>query len=322
MSVQKAEPGRLPTVGNLTNVTRGRGYVVGELSESSRMLDYLEKGALVAKFDSVQSVWRAIRELQWEPDKEKASNRPRKRDEEGFHFFNSLNEALSTYESNPKSIRKFKPEDLQLKDEESIGKDVEYDVVGDFIDIGRYLEGQPECFGVAVNGNPDGLHVNLIVNTCAVYHVKESIINLVQARTLRLVDWMEHQGIRCRVTAIESTSCSHIEVIVKDYDDPVDINQLAVAGHSDFLRRVCFLINEQSKTWGWGYGNAIIFTEKMKSKYRASREDGLTIFVSHVQTNKPDRVNSQFDRLRDKVKTVLDQPGYLREFDKVYAVDL
>lgn len=317
-----------PKIHDLVEVRQGKGWHVGELRERHKTFRYLEKGALVGQFASPTALLNAIIELKWEPQREKSSDARKDGD---FQTFNSLSEAIDVFTNNPKSIRSFSPETLVLKDEENIGREITYDVTGDYLDIGRFLDGEPECFGVNFNGNPAGLHVTMYADTSAIYHVKKQAIAHKQARMLRLVDWMEQQGVRCRVVSVESTECGHFETIVKDYGDAVNLNDIAVSMHPDWLRRVLFLADEQSKTWDWGYGSAIQWTNTMKRSYVADPDDGLTVFISSQTQSDLGVIDQQFDRLRDKIATLLSgekhdtvagEETIQRDFTKVYAVEI
>ena len=309
-----------PTVNQLVNVHRGSGYVVGKMADNHDVINYLRKGTLVFNADSVQSIFKAIKELKWEPEREKSSNTNRGSNTD-FYTFENLEEAIHTYTKNPQSVREFKEEALRLTAEENVGKEIKYDVVGDYIDIGRFLDGEPECFGVAHQGNPSGLYTTLIMNLSAVSHVSAAAMNHKQARILRLVDWMESQGIRCQIRGFLSSQCSHVDIRVKDFEDAVDMNTLAVVSHGDFLRRVNFLIDEQSDTWEYGYGSPRKFTHMMTDKYKAEDSDGLTVFIGDQSHSYTEDIDTAFDTLRDKITELIESPQN-RDFSKVYSVQL
>ena len=304
-----------------STVQRGPGFVVGKLAEQHKVFRYLDRNALIAKFDSVQSVFKAIDKLHWTPKRGESSNKGRGGSGDDFNEFNSLKECIDIFSNKPHTVRKFTEEALRLTAEESIGKDVQFDVVGDYIDIGRFLDGEPECFGVAYQGNPAGLYTTLIVNLSSVYHVTADAMNHKQARILRLVDWMESQGVRCQIRGFISTDCSHIDVTVKDFSQAVDMNALAVTMHSEFLRRIGFVIDEQSDTWSYGYGSPRDFSRSMRDTYEAIPEDGLTVFVSDQSHSDKQDIDKAFDTLRDKITELIESPQN-RDFSKVYSVEL
>lgn len=303
---------------DLDNVKHNKGYYIGELKQDHEVFTYLRRGALIMVVDSVQAVFRSFRELNWKPQKGKDSD---KRGTSDFYKFDSLAEAIDIFTNNPRSIRTFKEEDIKMTAEEAIGKDVEFGVTGDYIDIGRFLEGQPESFGIAYNGNPSNLHATVLFNVSTAWYVNQDLLNHRAARLLRFVDWMESQGVRCQIRAFESTECAHMDVKVKGFEDSVDMNALAVATHSDFLRRVSFLVAEQSQTWGAGYGNATSFTNRMMGSYTAEPENGLTVFITEVGSVTKEDIDENFDKLRDKIIELMTTQAD-RDFTKVYSVNL
>lgn len=308
----------LPVVSDLTAVRRGRGYVVGELAEKHPNFSYLNKGTLCMFTSSVGGVFKAIDDLQWKPQRYKSSNDS---DRGSFQTFNSLSEALDVFKNNARSIRKFKEADNMLASEDDIGRDVSYDVTGDYVDVGRFLEGDPECFGSAVNGNPASLRVNIVVNANAVSYVTAEALNHKQSKILEVVDWFESRNVRCRILAYASTQCSHIEIEVKAFEDAVNMNDLAITGHGDFLRRIVFLIDEQSETWESGYGSPRYFTRAMNEHFKPDPYDGLTIYVDDQSSSDLDYISQQFENVKQKVADVISTPSK-RDFSKVYMVQL
>jgi hypothetical protein len=305
-------------VNELDNVVRGLNYFVGTQRVDHKLLGYVAANTLVGYFGSLKALWTAINDLNWKPKRGKSSDDSDRGD---FQTFNSLGEALDVFTRNPRSVRKFSEDNIALTADDAVGKDVTFDVTGDFLDIGKFMEGEPECFGVAHNGNPNNLTVNLLMNVSASSYVSREAITAKQARLLRLVDWLENQNVRCRITAFESTHTMHAEIVLKDYDEMVDLNDVAVVGHSDFLRRVCFLLSEQSETWTSGYGQPADFTYAMKKSFMADPADGLTVFIGHQSTSEIEAVDAEFDKLRDKLVDVINDSSPA-DFSTVYLLEL
>ena len=308
----------LPAISDLTAVRRSNGYVVGQLADKHHNFKYLERDALCMFASSVGGVFKAIDDLKWEPKHHKSSNDS---DRGEFQTFKSLDEAINTFKNNPRSIRNFKEADEMLLAEDDIGRDVAYGVTGDYIDIGKFLEGDPECFGSAVNGNPSSLRVNIVVNANAVSYVTAEALNHKQSKILEIVDWFEARSVRCRILAYASTQCSHVEIEVKSFEDVVDMNDLAITGHGDFLRRIVFLIDEKSNTWQSGYGSPRYFTEAMNNHFKPDPYDGLTIYVDDQSSSDLDYISKQFENVKTKVADVISTPSK-RDFSKVYMVQL
>jgi hypothetical protein len=232
----------------------GHGYTVGTVLRTDGLN---RKGKLCGEFFGVGTYLRFLGEHMPEPKRSGSSSTEGTAGD--FYFFESYEEALDTYIHSPHSVRNFQELDVRLSDGESAGLDVALDVTGDYLDIGRYLEGDPECFGSMTNGNPRGLRVNLVVNMGWWSGVNNETINLRSQRIQRLVDWLETQQVRTSIRFVRSTECSHLEIVVKDHDQILDLNDLAVVGHSDFLRRAGFRFDEHSDTWQEGYGSSRSF---------------------------------------------------------------
>ncbi len=308
-----------PNINNMTAVKKGRGYVLGTLNERHDVFTYLQTDTLCLIAESVGAVFKAIDDQGWEPRHNKSSDN--KGSDGEFNFFDSLAEAMDMFRNKPRQVRKFKPAEDDLKAKDSIGRDIEFDVTGDYIDVSRFLEGDPECFGVAVNGNPDGMRINIIYNANAVCNIKQSALNHKQTRLLEVVDWFESRGVRCRIVSFASTQCAHVEVQVKAFEDAVNMNDLAIVGHSDFLRRVMFLVDEQSDTWESGYGSPAMFSRIMADKYVADASDGLTIYIDDQSENDIELIDRAFDAAKVKVADVISSPEK-RDFSRVYMVQL
>jgi hypothetical protein len=270
-------------------------------------------GKLSAEFDSVPDVFRVIKKLGWQPQRDKASNRQSEGNGQ-FYTFKNLADSLDVFENHPERIRKFNQLDDRLLAYESPGNDVQFDVTGDYIDIGRFLEGVPEVMGYSTLGNPRTIFCTINILTSFVHYTDAKYVLAKQARVLRLVDWLETQGIRCQIVAAEDSECLYMSTVVKEFQDPLDINHLAIVMHPDWLRRVTFLIEEQSNTWTWGYGSAIEYDTKMK-KYQPNPEDGLYVYVGGYMpfgnfqngTDGIKMLNEAFDNIEAGIQDTIDR---------------
>lgn len=231
--------------------------LVGEIINERTWYSLAQEGALVVAASSVYDMLEYTLEHYPRPRRDEASSKPKSRYEGNFYHFNSFEDAVHTFKTDPKSIRNFEIHDAPLKALSNVGNDVIYDVVGDYIDIGRVIEGVPESCGNFVMGNPRNLFVNIVINVSSPASVSNTVINYRSSRVLRLVDWLETQQIRTAISALEVTQCGVSYVVCKDYHDPVDLNTLAVVTNPDWLRRIVFRQNEYSSTWQWGYGTPV-----------------------------------------------------------------
>lgn len=259
-------------------------------------------GRLSVHFESVQEVFRTIDEQGWKPQHSESSDSRSRGD---FYTFGSLAEATDVYRNNPESIRKFTNADIKLESIESPGKEITYDVTGDYVDIGKFLDGDPENQGNMVMGNPRSVFATINIMVGYVSYTTTEYLERKQRRILRLVDWLEQQGIRCQIVATEVSAVQNFTCIVKQFTDPVDLNDLAIVTHSDFLRRILFLIMEQSKTWQYGYGSCIEYDNRMK-EYKPQPEDGLYVYVGGYIPSTIPKLEEQFDKIEESVKQLIE----------------
>jgi hypothetical protein len=147
---------------------------------------------------------------------------------------------------------------------------VAFDVTGDFLDVGAFVSGEPECFGFwdTANGNRKDKFITITVTSGFSWQVAESDIVKRGAAILSLVDILETNGVRCRVISEvimqdkSDESRLQMSVVVKDFQDSLDLEKIAFSIVSPaFLRRFFFAIVERSKKHARmshdGYGRCI-----------------------------------------------------------------
>lgn len=284
---------------------QGSGYVVGEMPTQHKDFTYLRERAQVCLFDGLDTMLNYVSTLK--PVKGNASEDT---DDPGFHAFDTYDEALSTFRSKPESVVKFDPAELRIKDESESGQTVDYDVVGDYVDMGRHMEGIPESWGSMHNGNARNRRVNIIINLNQTWNVDHNAITHRGERILRLVDALEAGGVRTQLVGVKSNQCGHAEVIIKRHEEVLTISDLAVVSHPEFLRRICFRINENSETWDWGYGSGVIFSEAIQSKPEMLHSDNNDEMNILVDSNFYDRetIDSHFDKLEKLLVWEMSKP--------------
>lgn len=268
-----------------------------------------KRGKLKAYFDSVPDVFNTIRDMGWVPQNSKSSDRYEGSD---FHTYKNLAEANDVFFNRPETIRQFSINDEKLVSRDSPGKDIQYDVTGDYVDIDRYLEGVPENFGQMIMGNPKSVFATINILNSAVHYTEPEYMLHKQKRIMRLVDWLEAQEIRCQIVLTEDSEVSYTQIVVKEFQDHFDLNHLAVGMHPDFFRRTMFLIMEQSKTWTYGYGSSIEYDKRML-KYRPNPEDGLYVYVGGYipfdqgKNHGIGELDKSFDLIEDNIQRMIDE---------------
>lgn len=112
-----------------------------------------------------------------------------------------------------------------------------WDVVGDFVDVGRALSGEPEAFGSTSDYEAGRCGsqrvVKLYANLGVSAAVKPDAIFARGAVVLAAVDLLESLGVRVELWAAKATikrtggETHQVEVLVKAANQPVDVDRLA-----------------------------------------------------------------------------------------------
>lgn len=295
---------------DITVVSQQPNVVAGELRSNRPDLQYLKTGALVILADGLDNLLDYVAQAMPTPRREGRS------DYKGwwgeFNAFPSYQHALEVFRHQPETVVKFDPGQLRVTDSSESGNRVNYEVVGDYIDMGRYMEGVPESWGYMLDGSAHNRRVNLLIDLSQPAYASERTINHRGERILRLVDALEAAGVRTQLTAIESTQCGHMEVILKPHDEALTITDLAVVVHSEFLRRICFRIIEYSKTWEEGYGNSNYLSLAVNARpemLRASNNDEINIYIAGgMSVSNINIIDDNFSKLERLLQWELSKP--------------
>jgi len=222
--------------------------------------NYSRVGSIAIQAESVASLLRHVQTHMTTP---KNSGESEKHVSKGdkFYYFQTYDECLEVFTKRPNEIRVFEEKLTSLQSPDNQGNDIYYDVTGDFVDVGKYLEGVPETYGNMYMGNPRAFFATIMVNLSATCYFDQRALQARSKRILRLVDWLEGQQIRTKILAFHSTQCEYVECVVKRYQDSFSLDDLAIISSPDFLRRVLFRISEWSDTWEYGYGTSTILRE-------------------------------------------------------------
>jgi hypothetical protein len=228
--------------------------------------------------------------------------------------YSTYEELLDVVVNRPQELVNFKTNELQVNDGEESGKEVYFDVTGDFLDIGRYLDGVPEVFGTNFDGKHRGKRIKFIINANSSCRTDASSLTRRSQRVARLIDWLEYQGIRCSVNVVFSNDNAHNEILVKDFQDPLNIADIAVTSHGDFFRRLDFRFKEHSLTVDGGYGYArefIDYLRRNKTLIEKSYNDlsigEFVVFVNgSIAEYGVDEVDDYFDRIEEDLKKAVE----------------
>lgn len=122
----------------------------------------------------------------------------------------------------------------------------DWDVTGQFIDVGRYLSGEPEVFGADFDDGESNAArvVSIRLNSCVSASVSKESIIARGVTTLVAVDLLESCGIRCEVILSQATKTDYVanhNIVVKKPSEPVDVDRLAFwLAHPSAFRRFGF----------------------------------------------------------------------------------
>lgn len=277
------------------------GNVVGKVKNNP--VQYLREGALTGYFESVNDFVRYLNDKMPSPRNEGNSDSPKERGRgfgnNDFHYFDNFTHASDVFLNDPGSLNKFKTKDEAALTPTETGREVAYDFVGDFIDVGRFLEGEPEHFGRMEVENPRGMRVNITMDMVAVWDIQAKAINQRMLRIGRLIDWLENNNIRTGLYAVLSNECAHVEIAMKRFEDRFDVNNVIVGSNSDFFRRLGFRFMEYSSTWSYGYGSGIAFMGEFSKKKEVigevvGREVNLIVYNNFSTA---EEVDAEFDKV-------------------------
>jgi hypothetical protein len=243
----------------LTDIQTSGNWLVGKANKETKIL---RKGERVMLFDGVRTALEYI-------DKNLPTAKRNQSSLGGSghagNTFKSYGYAMEVFLQRPQEVVKYDPTEIRPVEFEEQGNDLEFDVTGDFLDIGRVLEGVPENFGSLHNGNPRNRRVRIVVSLAQGWRMTPKEIDHRSERIIRLVDALENANIRTEVTAVDTNYCSHTEVV-------------AVVTHTEFFRRMLFRASEWSDTWRDGYGDSTVLKHNVKM-LESQLNDELSVYI-------------------------------------------
>ena len=130
-----------------------------------------------------------------------------------------------------------------IKNINANGIDVEYNVTGDYLDIGRYMSGEPEVFGTNINGDLTGKVIRVYINASvsAVYGAQEIMTGA--EKLAEIINALYVSGARVSTTFMSAEETQWIEVKLNDFGDPLSPVDLVAVASPSFIRRLCFAVN-------------------------------------------------------------------------------
>lgn len=268
---------------------------VSKLRDKHNLPSYLKYNTNIGNFTSVGNFLKFIALKMKEPKKSSFNSSVSTKSKDWCAF--EYDKALKVFTNTPWEVVNFKSKELVLENSSESGRDVQFDVTGEFFDVGRYLDNVPEVFGVSFNGKNRGKFANITIAGDYACGVKQNVIEVMQKRIVRLVDWLEFNNIRTKVTVVFSSDNSHLQIALKDYNEPLDITSIAVATHDSFFRRLVFRFIEHSDTISWGYGSSVAFSRWLSDSNakKDSKADRNSVDIYIEQKSYIDSVVKSFD---------------------------
>lgn len=161
-------------------------------------------------------------------------------------------------------------EDLRNKHPEMFTPQIEgvsmqfvHDVAGCQVDIGRYLDGEPECMYEYMFSESDkhGKIVDIYYqfnNSCM---IKSKDMIAYGIAVLALVDNLESRGFSCNIYAVSliaegSDNVENITITIKEAGETLNVEAIMYAFHTSFFRRHWFAFHERKTYCSGGYGTS------------------------------------------------------------------
>jgi len=133
---------------------------------------------------------------------------------------------------------------------DSLESTIEFDVTGQYLDIGRVLTGEPECWGSLEAAPVRQEVVRVVLNMACSYGVHARALAIRGAAVAALIDRLQREYIvELELVSVVSKSTgmgfSHLVKIAVDLDNEYGMQQLEFALlHAGFYRRLVFALRE------------------------------------------------------------------------------
>lgn len=155
----------------------------------------------------------------------------------------SLEGAIDLFRNNrsgllPKGFKQHK-----INNVHSLGIDVEFDVTGDYLDMGRYMSGEPEVFGTNINGDLTGKIVRVYINASVTAYWDADVVMWGAEKLAEVINALYVSGAKVSTIFMSAEETQWIEVKLNGFGGPIDPVDLIAVASPAFIRRLCFAIN-------------------------------------------------------------------------------
>lgn len=162
---------------------------------------------------------------------------------DGWYGTKSLDQAIDLFRNKRHELLPKGFQQKYIKNINANGVDVEYNVTGDYLDIGRYMSGEPEVFGTNINGDLTGKVVRVYINASVSASYDAEDIMLGAEKLAEVINALYISGAKVSTTFMSAEETQWIEVKLNDFGDPLDPVDLIAVASPAFIRRLCFAIN-------------------------------------------------------------------------------
>lgn len=145
---------------------------------------------------------------------------------------------------------------------EGVSMQFVHDVAGCQVDIGRYMDGEPECMYEYMFSESDkhGKIVDVYYqfnNSCG---ISSDDMMSYGIAVLALVDNLESRGYSCNLYAVgitsEGSDTENITITIKEAGETLNVESIMYAFHTSFFRRHWFAFHERQKYCTGAYGTS------------------------------------------------------------------
>lgn len=127
-----------------------------------------------------------------------------------------------------------------------------YDITGFYVDVGRFLDHEPECF----MNTTKPVNELIDIHVCGGVHCwvdAQSYMNSVKALA-KLVYLLKVKGCNARIFYYIEGNFGAAKIKLKDFKDTLDLRTLIITQMPDFFRRYGFMLFELDPYLQFGYG--------------------------------------------------------------------
>lgn len=155
----------------------------------------------------------------------------------------SLDQAIDLFKYNRHKLLPKGFQQKYIKNVNANGIDVEYNVTGDYLDMGRYMSGEPGVFGTNINGDLTGKVIRVYINASVSASYDAEDVMLGTEKLAEVINALYVSGARASTTFMSAEETQWIEVKLNDFGDPLNPVDLVAVTSPSFIRRLCFAVN-------------------------------------------------------------------------------